>query len=285
MKKISVLLLIIFFSTLFAEKKIIIHNSDGTSYTRDISKIDSITFEEYSTSTGTIEYAITGEDIPYQNLIFFGNLSSAKIDYAYMLVANPGLHHIIRPVGSTLHGRWAVDLLGNPAHLGYLEVESGSYESPAKITISKGGDWDNVTDKGGLVKLREKNVAFLFGGSFVDAEGTSYRFEIREPLPTFSVIVEEYPTDVNGYLGTKLHVSGGDTLLATFHPHIDHALDVFDENAIDFTVLEKENGVIVFSDEMNAEAIDGLGRSIALYSEIVSQIDRGDRWDVNVIPQ
>lgn len=246
--------------------------------------------------TGTIEFAIIGEDIPYHNLEFENNLKVAKITYAYMLIKNPTLngdHYYSRHAGETLEGTWAVDLMAKdtartPVHLGYLPADTGLYNGEPEITMpaqpSTDADWNKITDAGGLTKLKEKNCSFLFGGTFTDQAGVEYPFEIREPLFTKTISIKEFPTATNGELGTKLHVGSDDTLLAKFQPHIDHALEVLDENPIDFATLEKEGDVIVISDTKNKTVTDKQNTTVNLYTDIVNHILKGDHWDVNVIP-
>lgn len=256
---------------------------------------DSATGPDLSKSgTGTIEFAILGEDIPYHNLEFEGNLKSAKITYAYMLIKDPTLNgdHRSRHAGETLEGTWAVDLMDatgdrKPVHLGYIEADTGLYNGEPEITLPAAPTddvWSGVVDKGGLTKLKEGKATFLFGGTFIEADGTEHTYEIREPLFPKSVAIKEFPTATNGEAGTKLHVPSDDTLLAEFHPHIDHALEVLDENPIDYANLEKENGVIIISDTKNTSVKDKQGTTVELYNDIVQHIIRGDHWDVNVIP-
>ncbi len=242
--------------------------------------------------TGVINFSILGEDIPYQNLEFTGNLSSAKIDYAYMLVKDPTLHApaATRHAGEKLPGKWAVDLMAKdanrtPIHLGYHDVPAGSYEDAPKISIAKAGDWVEVEDKGGKAKLQEKNVAFLFGGTFVDADGVTHKYEVREPLPTFPITISKHEIpNSDGSNGTPLYLDASDTLLAEFHPHIDHALEVLDENPFNFSALAEEGDVIIFSDVMNRELTTTMGTEVKVYEQIVGHINNGEHWDVNVIP-
>lgn len=252
---------------------------------------------------GVIEFSILGENIEYQNLEFTGTLRSAKIDYAYMLVQNPTLipshSRGVRHVGETLEGAWAVDLMDpdgimnpepdskcTPTVLGHLEVESGAYEEKPKITMPKPpASWDGIVAKSetAKTKLQEKNLTFMFGGSLVDDNGTTYKFEIREPLATETINIAEFPHDGNEDPGTKLIVPSDDTLTALFHPHIDHALEVFDENSVDLSTLEQENGVIVISDVMNTTATNATGKTVELYMDMVKHIVDEYHWDVNVI--
>lgn len=253
---------------------------------------------------GVVEFSILGENITYNDLEFSQSLKSAKIDYAYMLVQNPTLmptheetRTASRHVGETFEGKWAVDLMDpngimnpepdskcTPTILGHLDVDAGSYESKPKITIPLGNDWDNIIGKSdeAKAKLEEHGVAFLFGGSLVDNKGNSYKFEIREPISK-TIEIDEYPRDGHTDPGAKLVVPSDDTLRAVFHPHIDHALEVFDENSIDLSTLTQENGVIVISDEINTTVKDMYGETVDLYMDMVKHIIRGDHWDVNVI--
>lgn len=305
MKKVLPLLAFAAVFSLFANQKMTIHNSDGTTYTHTTDNIDSITFtpvaESLVTGLGTIEFAILGEDIPYDNLNGDGmylNLKNATITEAYILVKAPTLmpSHRIRHVGESLSGMFAVDLMPKDAnrtavHLGYLsKVEAGSYENPPKIVIDQPAPyWADVKgDANALSELQSNTASFLFRGTMVDISGKSYNYEIRENI-TAVIDIEEFPTASNGVEGTPLHLAPNDTLLAEFHPHIDHALEVFAiENRFDMsqfsTTLIKGKEVIVFSDTENRTGINSRGEEIRIYDDIVSHINRGDHWDVNVIP-
>lgn len=250
--------------------------------------------------TGVIQFAVLGEDIPYQNLEFAGSLKSAKIDYAYMMIKNPALapnhdkatRHATK---ASLDSVWAVDLMAEdpnnrvPVTLGYLEVETGYYDNYPEIILPSPTALDNAIDKGGLAQLKERNMSFVFGGSFVCAEGKTYKYEVQEPLPNLTVTIIPIPgyKDNAGQVatGTPLYVSKDDTLLASFHPHIDHALEVLDNNSFDYTTFATDtNGVIIINDEINHKVANELEDTVKVYTEMVHHIADSTHWDVNVLP-
>lgn len=254
---------------------------------------DSATTTPEIEGEGVIQFAILGEDIEYQNLTYEKNLKSAKIDYAYMLIKNPTLNPSHAAAarhggGITLEGAWAVDLMAAdpanrvPVKLGTMVADAGYYEGEPAITLPKASALDAAVDMGGLAKLKEKNVTFLFGGTFVCDDNVEYKFEIQEPLPTITIDIEEIPNAENA--GTPLFVPQNDTLLASFHPHIDHALEVLDLNPIDYSTLTQVDGVIVINDKTNNVVTDKLNNEINVYFDMVAHINQGDHWDVNVNP-
>ncbi len=254
---------------------------------------------------GTIEFRIQGEDIPYHNLLGEDDLGyvyadSATIEYAYMIVRSPklnpaghGHHHSLAKTGATLHsgvnlpGFFAVDLLQG-ATLGTVEgVDPGNYGINPEITIypanasERAGD--NMTDFNEALAQIPEGYSFRFGGMLYmkDTAVGAVRYEVRQNVAGI-VSIEEFPPD--GGDGTPLVVRPGKTLVASFHPHIDHALEVLaDENQLDWASLEMSGDTVVFSPATNNLVLVG-SDSVNIYQALEGKIKQGDHWDVNVIP-
>ncbi len=253
-----------------------------------------------NTGVGTIQYQIIGEDITYEKLGPYDSdfgVTFADIKYAYMIVKDPIINHAhdekavaLRHAGEDLSGIWAVDLMKKvdgkwaPTILGKKDgVAAGMYEGKPSITIHLPADeneWKKVEgDQAVKAKLNAKNLSFMFGGT-ITKDGVNYTYEIQENLIA-KIGIKEFPTIENKKTGTKgtlLKVEDGKTLIAQFHPHIDHALEVLgDIKNIDFTKLETadDGKTLIFSESKNKD----------LYKDMVTHITRGSHWDVNVIPE
>lgn len=254
--------------------------------------------EEKEAGPGTVIFKIAGEDITYDSLTGedgYNHVKYATIEYAYMIVKTPKINpkgHSAEKIGSPgarlaggaialhtgvpLSGTYAVDLM-DTVELGRLEgVEAGDYSAPPSINVYNptAEERATVVDKGGALANLPQGYSFRFGGMIHEREGgVSHRYEIRENF-TGKIDVEEFPPAAGE--GTPLVLKSGETLEVHFHPHIDHALEVIcHDNPIDFATLEKSGDTLVFSPTMNSE----------YYDAIVGHINRGDHWDVNVIPE
>jgi hypothetical protein len=247
--------------------------------------------DEGEDEPGTIVFKIAGEDITYDSLTGedgYNHVKYATIDYAYMIVKTPKLEadHPVAKAGAPLAkrahtgipltGMYAVDLM-DTVELGQVEnVEAGDYSFPPSINLYNptADERANVVDKGGALAKIPQGYSFRFGGIIMEKDGvTSHRYEIRENF-TGKVTIDEYPPEAGD--GTPLVLKSGGTLELHFHPHIDHALEVIcHDNPLDFDTLEKSGDTLVFSPTMNSE----------YYEDIVAHINRGDHWDVNVIPE
>lgn len=291
MLKRIVMLSIALTVTFILAQKLTIHNSDGSTYVRDLSLIDSITFSSDQSETGTVAFSIKGEDIPYEHLEFEGNLKAVSIEEAYMLIKNPTLHSSYESnsyhAGVALEGIWAIDLLlPSPDGIGTItDVEIGSYSNNPEITIPNVTNWAQVIDKGGYSTLKEHSSNICIKGTITPQVGQTYPFIFIVRLPTTKIEIEEYPTDENMALGQKLILKKGQTLPADFHSHIDHPFEILDENPIDLSQLDKTGNIIIISDTQNNVVTDKLGNSINLYSDMIQHLIRGDHWDVNIIPE
>lgn len=238
---------------------------------------------------GSVQFKIVGEDITYDSLTGedgYNHVQYATIDHAYIIIKTPKINptHAARRIGDntrhtgiSLSGMFAVDLMKNTV-LGVVDsAETGSYEEEPSISIYNPvtSELLDVKDFNNALSNIPTGLSFLFGGIIVERNGTTkHTYEIREAI-TAKVDIEEFPTDKNGDNGTHLVVEKDQTLVAEFHPHIDHALEIIcHDNQLDFSALEKEDDVIIFSETMNKE----------YYADIISHINRGDHWDVNVIP-
>lgn len=246
---------------------------------------------------GTVIFKIAGEDITYDSLTGedgYNHVKYATIEYAYMMVKSPKINPkghsagkrgapgaklaggaIALHTGVPLSGTYAVDLM-DTVMLGRVEgVEAGDYSAPPSISIYNPTVEERATvvDKGGALDHLPQGYSFRFGGMIHEREsGASHRYEIRENF-TGKIDVEEYPPAAGE--GTPLVLKSGGVLEVHFHPHIDHALEVIcHDNKLDFASLERSGDTLVFSPTMNAE----------YYDAIVAHINRGDHWDVNVVP-
>ena len=254
--------------------------------------------EEKEAQPGTVIFRIAGEAIPYDSLTGEDGYNHAKyatIEYAYMIVKSPkinpkghGAEKIGAPgaklaggaiamhTGVPLSGTYAVNLM-DTVELGRVDgVDAGDYSAPPSINVYNPTAEERaaVVDKGGALAHLPQGYSFRFGGMIHEREGgASHRYEIRENF-TGKIDVEEYPPAAGE--GTPLVLKSGGTLEVQFHPHIDHALEVIcHDNKLDFGILEKSGDTVVFSPTMNEQ----------FYDAIVGHINRGDHWDVNVIPE
>ncbi len=259
---------------------------------------DDVTGSENLPATGSMKFTILGEDIPYDSLTADGNFSSLKyatIDSAYMIVKSPKLSpkgHESRHVGESISSAFSVDLMAKDANrthtvLGVIDtVDAGSYEANPSISIylPYGDEWDTkVIDKGGLAQLKAHGVSFVFGGTLVQKDGTVHKYEVREDVNSF-VSISDYPEEAKPETGNPLVVKGGETLVAEFHPHIDHALEVLGEynDFGDYSQFTKNaDDVIIFSKtENNLACKDKAGNPTTIYADMVKHIEKGSHWDV-----
>jgi hypothetical protein len=244
--------------------------------------------DEEEKGPGKITFQITGEDITYDNLTGedgYNHVKNATIEYAYMIVKTPKLNpkgHAkqgalakIAHTGVSLSGMFAVDLMKKTV-LGTLEnVEAGSYAEAPSINLYNptSSERADITDENGVLDKIPQGFSFRFGGMIHEKEGgASHRYEIRENI-TAKIKIEEFPPEAGA--GAPLEVKSGETLVAEFHPHIDHALEIIcHDNKLDFAALDTSGDTIVFSPAKNK----------TYYSDIEAHISRGDHWDVNIIP-
>lgn len=260
------------------------------------------TDSEDEAGLGKIQFQVEGEDITYDSLTGedgYNHVKYATIEYAYMMVKGPKLNpeghaakqaadaqlagaaakvaagQAAQHTGISFPGIHAVDLL-KEAVLGTVDsVEAGSYNEHPSISlyVPTADERTSVQDHDGALAHLPAGTSFRFGGMIYPKDGEPLRYEIRENI-TELVEVHEYPPEAGA--GDALVVKKGKTLVAEFHPHIDHALEVLcHDNKLNWDELETSGDTVLFSPDKNAE----------YYKAIVEHITRGTHWDVNVIPE
>jgi hypothetical protein len=153
-------------------------------------------------------------------------------------------------------------------------VEAGEYDEMPSISVyvPTAEERSTVKDPDGVLAKLPAGTSFRFGGMIYPKEGPARRYEIRENL-TAKVDIAEFPPEAGA--GTPLKVQANATLIAEFHPHIDHALEVIaHDNKLDWANLEMSGDTVLFTPDRNE----------TYYEAISGHINRGDHWDVNVIP-
>jgi hypothetical protein len=238
---------------------------------------------------GKIQFQVEGEDITYDSLTGedgYNHVKYATIEYAYMMVKGPKLNPEGHPAkqaagqaaqhtGISFPGIHAVDLL-KEAVLGTVDsVEAGSYTELPSISlyVPTAEERASIQDHDGALAHLPAGTSFRFGGMIYPKDGEPFRYEIRENV-TALINVLEFPPEAGA--GEELVVKKGKTLVAEFHPHIDHALEVIcHDNVLDWSELETSGDTVLFTPDKNA----------SYYEAIVGHITKGDHWDVNVVPE